>query len=124
MTEHERKQEIVRNISSPLKQRPFVDEMARLMEERLRANDHKNAPDTEGVFDCTYEAIAKLLEEVHELIQVVTDLRNANASFDDLRREAADVANVAGMLAFQAGYSFALGSKVLPDPRALRYEES
>lgn len=77
------------------KRRPFVEKMAEAMEYRLAANEHK---DRSG-FDDTAQVISKLLEEVHELIREATGNSSDATRSLVLRREAADVANLAGMLA-------------------------
>jgi len=71
--------------------RPLVREIAIEMEKRFRANDHKNG----GGFDDDFSVIVKLLEEVHELANVVCDYHDP----DGIVREAADVCNLAAMVA-------------------------
>ena len=68
-------------------ERKSVRKMAALMEGRMRANDHKNGPT-----DLAW-LLAKLNEEIAELS------KEAIAAGDDTFREAADVANVAMIIA-------------------------
>ncbi len=71
--------------------RPFVEAMANAMQERLEANAHKNGME----WGSRKVIIAKLLEEVCELVEESASSKDP----EKLRKEAADVANVAGMLA-------------------------
>lgn len=68
--------------------RPFVEAIADAMEDQLRANDHKG-----GKWNSLDELSAKLSEEVDELRQ---EAMHGNSTVK-LLKEAADVANVAGM---------------------------
>lgn len=74
-----------------MRRRPFVEAMADAMQERLEANAHKDG----GGFDDTASVLTKLLEEVYELAQAV----EIGLHPSTVLKEAADVANVAGMLA-------------------------
>ena len=68
-----------------------VTEFAREMESRLRANEHKG-----GWQDCaSNELLVMLLKEVAELAEALY----WRASSNEVRREAADVANFAMMIA-------------------------
>lgn len=78
---------------SPELRRPFVEALADAVEERLRANDHKNK---NPIVHREY-FIWKLLEEVTELVAGATEINNA--PHDEIIQEAADVATVAWMLA-------------------------
>ncbi len=71
--------------------RPFVEAMANAMQERLEANEHKDGMG----FDDLSDVLVKLLEEVHELARAAQLDDDPN----DIIKEAADVANVAGMVA-------------------------
>lgn len=73
--------------------RPFVEQLAQQMEENLRANAYKDHHSCDREF-----LIAKLFEECAELVAAAM----AEGPSAELEKEAADVANVAGMLAHQS----------------------
>ncbi len=74
-----------------MKIRPEVQRFAEAMEGRLSANDHKG-----GWKECDYEyLLQRTLEEFQELDQAVIDGKPAT----EIRKEAADVANFAMMIA-------------------------
>src|SRR3990167_1972258 len=87
------------------KPRHQVRQFAELMEERLKANDHKGGWDTcEPVW-----LLKRLREETDELEAMF----GAN-DFDSFQREAADVGNFAMMIADLAALAAALGKA--PEP--------
>jgi len=80
--------------------RPEVRVFARLMEERLKANDHKG-----GWKKCTFSyLVARLLQEVNdELIPALLERDQVLPSTSiKVAKEAADVANFAMMIADRA----------------------
>lgn len=86
-----------------IKLRPFVQELAELMELKLRANEHKTL---EGV--SSHFLYTKFMEEVQELFEANQRVHEDHywvpgPKTVDLARlvalEAADVANIAGMFA-------------------------
>lgn len=79
-------------------ERPFVQAMARAMETQLQKNDHKNGRGWDGLDD----VFAKLAEEVAELMLAAS----SGVSSKCLREEAADVANLAGMVVVYCGSGF------------------
>lgn len=84
-----------------VKPRPVVQWFAGAMEAKLRANDHKRG--WRGTSE--FVMIQKLLEEVGELIEAVYGRGFGRASREEVLSEAADVGNVAMMLADMAYFA-------------------
>ena len=74
--------------------RPELQQFALAMESRLKENDHKGGWDRES----PGWLYARLLEELAELLDAL-----GFGSMENIRREAADVANYAMMIADVAG---------------------
>lgn len=71
---------------------------AKEMENKLQENDHKG-----GWQDESYSSLFNMLEkEVRELCSALIDNRSAGSELEDVRSEAADVANFAMMIADKA----------------------
>ena len=70
-----------------------MQELAWAMERQLMKNDHKNG----GGWDGIEEVFCKLIEEVHELMKEACGPLTPNHE-NKLLMEAADVANLAGMV--------------------------
>lgn len=78
-----------------MKVREPVQWFAEQMERKLRENEHKGGWD-----DCNlYWLIQRIREETNELVHAVDLHRDLGASKENIIREAADVANLAMMVA-------------------------
>lgn len=105
-------------MSLTIELRPFVQELAELIELKLRANEHKQLDGVSSHF-----LYKKLMEEIHELFEANERVHEngclPNEETEALGRalalEAADVAAVAGF--------FAARIKVLTDPGVHKEKE-
>ncbi|RJX18531.1 MAG: hypothetical protein C4570_06535 [Ammonifex sp.] len=80
-------------LTAPIEPRPVVQAIARKMEIKLRANDHKSYQGTPAIV-----LFRKLMEEVAELYEAILW-----KSPEAIAEEAADVNNVATMIADVVG---------------------
>jgi len=80
--------------------RPILKWFAGEMEKKLRENDHKG-----GWNSCDVDwLVSRMTEELQELDDVVQQYRQGFASREEVRRECADVANFAMMIADNIDY--------------------
>lgn len=84
-----------------LKPRPVAQWFAGAMEHKLQVNDHK--PGWRGGYETLM--VRKLLEEVGELVEAVFKWLFHKGSREEVLLEAADVGNIAMMLADMAYYA-------------------